>query len=248
MSLASFDFSPSMTLSYFAERPNRFIIKCILASKGTEIEAHLPDSGRLTELLKPGAEIYLLPNNNPERKTAYSAVCVKRPDGKGWVSLNSTVPNRLSGLALKNNLLPSFEKWNYVRSEFTKGKSRWDHLLETDSGEKMVVEVKGVTLTDNNQTGYFPDAVTARGTKHVLELIDINEEKGWHAALLFVAQRSDIKELKPADWIDPAFSRAMRKADSAGVLTAACRCDVSPRGMRLTDEIPVVLDKPADKL
>ncbi|PYZ94009.1 DNA/RNA nuclease SfsA [Salipaludibacillus keqinensis] len=238
---AAIKYSDSLVPARFVNRLNRFMISCKLVRDGEEVEAHLPDSGRLKELLISGKELYLLPNANPNRKTKFSAVCVERPDGLGWVSINSQIPNKLAQLAFTHYLLPSFRSWDYERAEFTKGHSRWDHLLKTKD-EKMIVEVKGVTLADENQKGFFPDAVTSRGTKHVLELIEINKEPKWRSALLFVAQREDLTEIRPASHIDPKFAKALKEASIAGVKIIACRSEVTLKGIRLLDEIPVCID------
>jgi sugar fermentation stimulation protein A len=225
----------------FIDRPNRFLIRCKLLESGDTVEAHLPDSGRLKELLIKGVELYVLPNSDPARKTKFSAVCVKDLAGDNWVSINATLPNKVAGLAFEQQQLSDFSKWKYLRSEYTKGSSRWDHLLQKDD-EYMVVEVKGVTLVNRKGTGFFPDAVTARGTKHVLELAEISKEPGWQSAILFVAQRSDIKKLQPAAEIDPDFANALLIAEQAGVTMSACRCHVAPNGVRLLDHVPVELN------
>ncbi|WP_280768762.1 DNA/RNA nuclease SfsA [Salipaludibacillus daqingensis] len=238
MTKVKINYSSLMVPSYFVERINRFMIKCKLKESGEKVEAHLPDSGRLKELLIEGQEVYLLPNDNPKRKTRFSAVCVQSADSRGWVSINSQVPNRIAQLAFSSNILLSYKGWEYVRAEYTKGHSRWDHLLKRDE-EQMVVEVKGVTLVNDKKIGFFPDAVTSRGTKHVLELIEINKEKNWKASLLFVAQREDIEEIRPATDIDPVFSEALKSAAKSGVKIVGCRCKVSLDGIQLLDEIPI---------
>ncbi|WP_078577408.1 DNA/RNA nuclease SfsA [Salipaludibacillus agaradhaerens] len=241
MSSVFIPYSSSIIRAIFIDRPNRFLIRCQILESGDIIEAYLPDSGRLKELLIQGAELYLLPNSDPRRKTKFSAVCVKDSTSDNWVSINATLPNKLTGLALEQQQLSDFTNWRYLRSEYTKGRSRWDHLLQKDD-EYMVVEVKGVTLVNRNGTGFFPDAVTARGTKHVLELAEISKELGWRAAILFVSQRSDIKELQPAAEIDPDFTNALLIAEQAGVVLSACRCHVTPNGVRLLDHVPVELN------
>ncbi|MDG5786291.1 DNA/RNA nuclease SfsA [Evansella sp. AB-P1] len=221
----------------FLERPNRFIIICQLQS-GEIVTAHLADSGRLKELLLPGKKVYLKNVNDPNRKTNYSAVIVEREDGNGWVSINTMLPNKLAELAIKERFFPSLEEWEYVRSEFKKGGSRWDLLLEHKSGKKMVVEVKGASLLMNG-SGFFPDAVTERGAKHVRELGQIAKEDGWASTLMFVAQREDIVNLYPAKHIDPNFAEAMKEAKQNGVNMIGCRCAVSVNGIEIIDTIPV---------
>ncbi|MBU9720840.1 MULTISPECIES: DNA/RNA nuclease SfsA [Bacillaceae] len=231
-------FPPNLLPAIFVERPNRFIVKCRLEKTGEMVEAHLADSGRLLELLIPGKLIYLRKVEDPKRKTKYSSVIVEREDGNGWVSLNAQLPNKLAVMAVQGKLIDSLKEWEYVRSEYTKGHSRWDLLLAHKDGRNMLVEVKGATLVKEG-LGTFPDAVTARGTKHVLELAQIQKEDGWETAILFIAQRNDIMSLKPAYHIDPAFGEAMQKAEKAGVKLLGCRADVTLEGIEVTDEIEV---------
>lgn len=230
----------NLVFSQFIERPNRFIIRCHLEKNNEVVEAHLADSGRLTELLVPNKQVILRYVDNPKRKTKFSAVAVEQERGNGWVSINSTLPNELAKMAIENKLFPALANWQYVRSEYRKGNSRWDLLLQCDE-KQMVVEVKGVTLIGEDGIGYFPDAVTKRGTKHITELQQIIGETGWEAAIIFVAQRDDIKEIKPAKHIDPWFSKALQEAKNAGVLILGMRCNVSPKGIEILDEIQVTI-------
>nr|WP_175476024.1 DNA/RNA nuclease SfsA [Evansella caseinilytica] len=232
-------FSTNLLAAIFVDRPNRFIVRCQLSdAPGELVEAHLADPGRLRELLLPGKKMYLQQSDNPNRKTKYSAVMVEREDGAGWVSINSILPNKLAELAIKQRIFPELSGWEYVRAEFTKGKSRWDFLLSHADGRRMVIEVKGASLV-KEQIAYFPDAVTTRGAKHVRELADIVNEEGWEAAVLFVVQRSDVMQVKPAEHIDPGFAAAMREAHAAGVLFLGCRCNVAPAAVEIIDQIQV---------
>lgn len=232
------EYPKGLILGKFLERPNRFIIRCSLEETGEIVEAHLADSGRLKEMLIPGKDVFLLKNNNPNRKTKYSAVIIEREDGNGWVSINAQLPNQLARLGVEGQLIDGLRGWKYVRSEYKKGNSRWDLLLENEAGGKMVVEVKGASLVVEGM-GMFPDAVTSRGAKHVLELAEIAKEPGWEAALLFVAQRDDITKLRPAAHIDPAFAEAMKVAKVAGIRLLGIRCHVSPEGVMLLGVIDV---------
>ncbi|MCD8510655.1 MAG: DNA/RNA nuclease SfsA [Bacillus sp. (in: Bacteria)] len=239
MTTIFYPFPKDLFKATFVERPNRFIVRCALADTGEIVEAHLADSGRLKEMLVPGKTILLQQNNNPNRKTKFSAVIIEREDGDGWVSINAQLPNVLARLAVEGGFLSELQDWKYVRSEFKMGNSRWDLLLEkAGGGKRMVVEVKGASLVVG-EMGMFPDAVTARGAKHVKELAMIARESELDAALLFVAQREDITKLRPAEHIDPAFAEAMREAKAAGVKLLGFRCAVSPEGMTLLDEIDV---------
>ncbi|WP_078597453.1 DNA/RNA nuclease SfsA [Evansella clarkii] len=231
-------FPENLIRAKFIERPNRFIVKCHIEESNELAEAHLPDPGRLLELLVPDTVIYLSKSDDPKRKTKYSAVIIEREDGAGFVSVNTIMPNKLAELAVKNRVLDSLKDWNYIRSEFTKGKSRWDMLLSSNDGRQMAVEVKGVSLAEEGK-GLFPDAVTKRGAKHVRELAEITLEDNWESALIFVTQRSDIASVSPAEHIDPEFAAALSEADKAGVHLLGLRSEVTLRGMEIVEEIPV---------
>ncbi|WP_246056247.1 DNA/RNA nuclease SfsA [Alteribacter natronophilus] len=227
-----------LTEGYFIERPNRFILICGLPD-GEAVRVHLPDPGRLKELLVPGARVMLRYTDDPKRKTKWSAVLVSRDDG-GWVSVNTQIPNVLARQAVEKGLLEELSGWQFVRAEYKKGGSRWDLLLEEAGGtRKMAVEVKGVSLAFEQGRGAFPDAVTARGARHVKELAQLAGEEGWEAALMFVAQRDDISSIEPAGWIDPEFADAISQAAAAGVRILGRKCEVSTERIRMITGDPL---------
>jgi sugar fermentation stimulation protein A len=234
-------FQDTLMQSVFLERPNRFLIRCELNVEGekTIVEAHLPDSGRLKELLIKGRKIWLLPIDKPERKTKWSAALVEVPDQLGFVSINSTLPNRLVEKALKNRAIHELEEWDYIRREYTYKGSRWDFLLQKDECS-LALEVKGVTLI-KNEVGYFPDAVTTRGARHVQELANIAKEINWEAALLFIVQRQDVQAIKPCEQIDPNFAYQLKRAQEAGVKLLGRKCYITLEGIHLGEEVPVLV-------
>jgi sugar fermentation stimulation protein A len=185
----------------------------------------MADPGRLKELLLPERQLWLRPAQKPERKTRWTAVLVESPDGDGLVSLDSTLPNRLIRRALQNRAMEEFQEWGFVKAEETIGRSRFDFLLAGAGGKRLVLEVKSVTLVED-EVGLFPDAVTERGARHVRELGEIAARKGWYAAVLFVLQRSGASEIQAARRIDPKFAEALTKASEAGVRVFGRRCRV----------------------
>ena len=237
-----------LTKAYFVERPNRFLIRCQLAKNekedqqgiqpGQMVEAHLPDPGRMKELLIPGNVVWLKKAHKPGRKTQWSAVLTKAPDSKAYVSVDSTRPNYLIGQALAASLLEELKDWHLLRREATVGSSRFDYLLASPDGRRMALEVKSVTLV-KNKIGLFPDAVTARGARHVRELTDLAQQEGWEACILFVGQRQDMERIQAAADIDPAFAEALNRAHRAGVRILARRCRITPEGVFLDERIPV---------
>lgn len=171
----------------------------------------------------------------PSRKTLWTALLVEDPAGTGWVSVNTAQPNRLVERALEAGALSEFEGWRYVRREVPYGSSRLDFLLKDADGARQYVEVKSVTLVEGG-VAMFPDAVTARGARHVEELIAAVEQ-GHRASVLFVLQRPDAHRIVAARSIDPNFSEALARAEAAGVRVLGRRCVVGWEGIRLGEPV-----------
>jgi sugar fermentation stimulation protein A len=218
----------------FVIRPNRFLLHCEL--EGNEVAVHLADPGRLKELLLPGQRVWVRPAASPARKTAWSAVLIESPDGQGLVSVDTTMPNRLIHEALKAGALEEFDGWTLDRAEWVHGRSRIDFLLARQD-RRLALEVKSVTLVEDG-VALFPDAITARGARHVRELADIARQDGWEAAILFVLQRDDAHRIEAARSIDPAFADALAEARTAGVQILGRRCRVTFEALELTHPVP----------
>lgn len=241
--MVNIQFEQPLQESIFKERPNRFLIRCEIISdegKSELVDAHLPDSGRLKELLIDGRKVWLKYENKVGRKTKWTAVLVETPDRKGLVSINSTVPNRLVEIALQQNEIEELKEWTFSRREYTYKGSRWDFLLENKT-KRLALEVKGVTLI-KGEIGYFPDAVTVRGARHVQELTEISQEDQWDSAILFIVQREDVQVIRPCEEIDPNFSQRLKEAKKAGVKILGRKCHITIEGIELGDSVPVEID------
>lgn len=225
MATASTPIPGPLASSRFVSRHNRFLLQVRLEDTGEVLDAHMADPGRLRELLLPEKRIWIRPASNPQRKTRYTAVLVESPNGKELVSLDTTLPNRLIGEALRLRAMEEFEGWELIRGEVTMGRSRLDFLLGGPDGGRMALEVKSVTLVEDG-IGLFPDAVTERGARHVRELATIAIREGWEAAVLFVLQRSDAGSIQAARRVDPTFAEALAEAKGAGVHVLGRRCGV----------------------
>jgi sugar fermentation stimulation protein A len=201
--------------------------------------AHLADPGRLKELLLPGKTVWLMDHENPARKTKWTAMLCENETHTSLVSLHTALPNKLVENGLKSGGLNEFAGWFYKRAEYKLGDSRWDFLLESKEGKELLLEVKSVTLAEGEK-GMFPDAVTARGTKHVRELTQLS--KHYETAILFIVQRNDLSYMTAAKHIDPKFAEALNEAKSAGVKLYARCCHITVNGIELGNAIPVVLE------
>ena len=220
----------------FHSRPNRFLT--VVEINGELVHSHLPDPGRLKELLLPGAELYLRPvSEEIPRKTRFTTVMVCH---KGqFISLVSTLPNRFVKESLKKNKLPMFKNYKLLKPEVTVGKHRFDFLLESPKGKLFYLEIKSVTYVENG-IAQFPDAVTERGARHAMALAELVEQ-GNEAGILFVCQRKDGKLFKPMWERDPRFSEALVHSYNSGVKVWCIACSVTLKSITLIREIPVNL-------
>ena len=222
----------------FIERPNRFIT--IIEIGGEKHKSHLPDPGRLKELLIPGASLMVRPApENKERSTAFTTIMVNL---KGqWISLVSTLPNQFVKYSFQKNRIPIFQKYKLVRPEVTIRNHRFDFLLSNKSGKNFFLEVKSVTFVKDG-IAKFPDAVTTRGMNHAKTLTDLVKE-GEFAGILFVCQRPDATLFEPMWDRDPMFSNVLFNAYKMGVKVWCITLNVSQTEISFNKEIPVNLKK-----
>lgn len=226
---------PDLVRARFVERPNRFVVNAVL-DDGRPAVCHLGDPGRLVELLVPGAPLFVAAADAPHRKTAWTVKLVEAPSGD-LVSVDTTLPNRLVARALAAGALEELAGWSVERREFTVGGSRFDFLLRRP-GRTRLLEVKSVTLVEGG-VALFPDAVTARGARHLRELAAEASAGRQEAAVLFVVQRRVARLIRAAREIDPAFADALAGACRAGVELLGRRCRVGVDGVVLAAPIPV---------
>ncbi len=214
----------------FLERPNRFEA---LVRLGDRVErVHVPNTGRLKELLLPGAEVMLLESDNPRRKTRYSLAFVRKREH--WFCIVSAWANRVFAEAVKKGAVDWLA--GEVRGEVRRQGSRMDFLI----GGSTWVEVKGVTYEEDG-IARFPDAPTERGRRHLDELIRLRES-GACSAVVFVALMGNATCFEPFAQRDPAFARKLREAAEGGVLVRAYKCRVRPEEVVLEEELPVDLE------
>ncbi|MCR4797822.1 MAG: DNA/RNA nuclease SfsA [Lachnospiraceae bacterium] len=207
----------------FLERPNRFIARVEI--EGQRETVHVKNTGRCKELLLPGCEVWLTAPGTPGRKTKYDLVAVRKDTGVLF-NIDSQAPNKV----VKEWLLKKdYEK---VAPEYTYGDSRIDFYMERGK-EKYLMEVKGCTL-EIDGIGYFPDAPTERGIKHIRELIRAKKE-GYHAILAFVIQMDGVTEVRPHIETHPEFGEAMEAAKKAGVKILFLPCHVEPGELLLKE-------------
>ena len=220
---------PNMISGHFLSRPNRFIAHVEIGGK--EEIVHVKNTGRCRELLQPGTEVWCQESTNPNRKTKFDLITVRK--GDRLINMDSQAPNIAAGEWLRSGGLGEITD---LKAESFHGDSRFDFSFEKD-GKKCFLEVKGVTL-ENDGVCAFPDAPTERGVKHLKGLTKLAQE-GYGAYVLFVIQMPDVKYLHPNDETDPAFGAALREAAAAGVQVIAMDCAVSEDTMEI--RLPVLV-------
>ncbi|MCM1099851.1 MAG: A/G-specific adenine glycosylase [Clostridium sp.] len=218
----------------FVERPNRFVAYVQL--EGHRVKAHVKNTGRCRELLRPGAKVILAKSDNPNRATAYDLVAVEK-DGR-MVNMDSQAPNQVVREWLMRGGL--FHDLILVRPETVYGQSRLDFYLETPK-EKVFLEVKGVTLEEDG-VARFPDAPSERALKHLQELIRAKRE-GYRACVLFVIQMKGVRYLLPNWDTHKAFGEELTRAREAGVELYAYDCHVTEDGLEIGESVPVFVNE-----
>lgn len=209
----------NITKGIFLDRPNRFIAHVEL--DGRRETVHVKNTGRCRELLLPGAEVWLTAPGTEGRKTKYDLVTVQKENGL-LVNIDSQAPN----MVVREWLVR--QEYDVIIPEYTYGESRIDFYLERGK-ERTLMEVKGCTL-EINGTGYFPDAPTDRGVKHLRELAKAVKD-GYRAALAFAIQMDGITEVRANIQTHPEFGTAMEEAAAAGVEILFLPCHVEPDGL-----------------
>ena len=222
---------PNMIPGTFLSRPNRFIAKVLI--DGVEETVHVKNTGRCRELLPAGAEVWCHKSDNPNRKTKFDLITVKK--GDRLINMDSQAPNTAAGEWLRSGGLVEIEN---LKAETFHGDSRYDFSFTKD-GKQCFLEVKGVTLEEDGVCA-FPDAPTERGAKHLRGLTEA-AKAGFGAYVLFVIQMADVKYLRPHDERDPAFGQALREAAENGVTVMAMDCAVDVDSMEIRLRVPVKL-------
>ena len=215
----------------FLARPNRFVAH--IEIDGREEVVHVKNTGRCRELLPVGAEVWCQRSSNPNRKTKFDLITVRK--GSRLINMDSQAPNAAAREWLLSGGLGPIEN---LKAETVHGDSRFDFSFTKD-GRQCFLEVKGVTL-ENNGICAFPDAPTERGAKHLRGLTEA-AKAGFGAHVLFVIQMADVKYLHPNDATDPQFGSALREAAANGVQVMAVDCAVTVDSMVIGKEVPVVL-------
>ncbi len=216
-------------------RYKRFLADVELAD-GRQLTVHCPNTGSMLGCSAPGLPAMISRSDNPGRKYPHTLEMVMVDNG--WVGVNTSRTNRLVREAIENSIFSELLPFDEIRAEVKSGNSRLDFLL-SGPAESTYIEVKNCTLARQG-VAMFPDAVTTRGSKHLLELMRQHRE-GHRAAIIFCVQMGNVSGFAPAADIDPIYAENLAAAVAEGVLALACRAEVSPTGIVVNDRLAVTI-------
>ena len=229
------EFTKSLIKGKLIKRYKRFFTDVKLRRE--TVTAHCPNTGSMKGLLDEGNEVYLLPNNDPKRKLKFGLEIIN--SRKNLVGVNTHMANRIVHHALENNLISELKNNDVIKPEvFFNKETRFDFLLEKNT-QKSFLEVKNVTLFRDKNTAEFPDAITSRGSKHLLTLIDAIK-KGYKTYLLFLVQIQNMKYFKIAKDIDEQYYTNYLLAKKAGVNFLAYRCNISSKKIFIDQKLKII--------
>jgi sugar fermentation stimulation protein A len=197
------------------------------------VTAHCPNTGSMMGLLDAGNKVLLSKSDNEKRKLKYTLEVIKLK--KSHVGVNTHRTNRIVEKALNDNVLNFVRNITEVRREVKYGENSKVDFVVTTPKEEVYIEVKNVTLSREKKTAEFPDAVTIRGSKHLIELAKL-KKKGIRAVMLYVIQRDDINSFKRASDIDPIYAKNLKKAMKSGVEVFCYDCKFSKKDISINSE------------
>ena len=228
------NFTKKLITGEFIKRYKRFFVD--IKVNNNIVTAHCPNTGSMMGLLNKGNKVWLSESNNPKRKLKYTLQIIEDQNSK--VGVNTHLTNKIVLDALNNELIRDFENLNYLKQEVNFGENtRFDFLIKKKT-KKYFIEVKNVTLSRRKGVAEFPDAVTSRGQKHILELLKARK-KGYEIYLLFIIQRNDCSRFELAKDLDPDYCNLLMKAVKKKLNILCYDCKFSSKGIKLNREIQI---------
>ena len=229
------EFTKSLIKGNLIKRYKRFFVDVKINKE--IVTAHCPNTGSMKGLLDEGNEVYLLQNDNPKRKLKYGLEIIKAKNK--LVGVNTHLANKIVNHGLTNNLINELKNNDSIKQEvFFNKETRFDFLLQKNK-KKIFVEVKNVTLFRDKKTAEFPDAITSRGSKHLLELINAIK-KGYKTYLIYLVQIQNMEYFKIAKDIDIEYNKNYLIAKKAGVNFLAYRCKINSRQILIDKKLKIL--------
>jgi len=232
-------FSPALRPATLVARYKRFLAD-VITPEGETLTIHCPNTGAMTGCATPGDTVWYSTSDNAKRKYPHTWEITQTQTG-AFICVNTQRANQLAKEAILDGVIPSLTGYNLLKSEVKYGEegSRIDIMLQADDRPRCYIEVKSVTLAEKTY-GYFPDAVTLRGQKHLRELMSV-AASGDRAVLLFAVLHSAIEYFSPAHHIDARYAQLLTEAQQKGVEILAYKAELSADNMTLMSPLPVTL-------
>lgn len=232
-------FTPPLKHATLIQRYKRFLAD-VVTPEGETFTLHCPNTGAMTGCATPGDTVWYSTSENTKRKYPHTWELTQTQTG-AFICVNTLQANTLAKEAIQANLIPELIGYNTLKSEVKYGEenSRIDIMLQADDRPNCYIEVKSVTLAEN-EFGYFPDAVTVRGQKHLRELMGV-VAGGERAVLLFTILHSAIEYFSPAHHIDAKYAQLLIEAQKQGVEILAYKAELSADNMTLISPLPIAL-------
>ncbi|WP_338534351.1 DNA/RNA nuclease SfsA [Leclercia adecarboxylata] len=232
-------FTPALQPATLVQRYKRFLAD-VVTPEGVTLTLHCPNTGAMTGCATPGDTVWYSTSLNIKRKYPHTWEITQTAEGE-YICVNTLRANQLVKEAISLDLIPELRGYNSLKTEVKYGaeNSRIDFLLQAEDQPECYIEVKSVTLADRDN-GYFPDAVTLRGQKHLRELISVAAE-GKRAVLFFAVLHSAIGKFSPARHIDPKYAQLLNEAQKQGVEVLAYKAELSADNITLRSALPVTL-------
>lgn len=233
------DYHPALRRATLVQRYKRFLAD-VITPEGEALTIHCANTGAMTGCATPGDTVWYSTSASLTRKYPHSWELTETQQGD-WICVNTLRANSLVKEAISHQMIPELSGYTAMRSEVKYGaeKSRIDFLLQADNRTNCYIEVKSVTLLQQGK-GYFPDAVTVRGQKHLRELAKIAEE-GERAVLFFAVLHSGIEDVSPARHIDAQYAELLAQAKRSGVEVLCYKARLSPEGLFIEKPLIVKL-------
>jgi len=229
-------FNQTLRAAILIKRYKRFLAD-VETEDGRLLTVHCPNSGSMRGCSTPGSEVMISRSDNPKRKYPHTLEMVKVK--AGWVGINTARTNHLAAEAFAKGVVAEIGTVDHIQREVkTSSRTRLDFLLQKGA-RRIYVEVKNCTLVEND-VAMFPDAVTVRGTKHLLELLSL-KQAGFEAVVLFCVQRQDGHSFTAAHHIDPEYGDTLSLVHRHGVLVLAYEADVTPSAIEIVGRLPVAV-------
>jgi len=229
------EFTKSLVKGKLIKRYKRFFADIKLNKE--VVTAHCPNTGSMMGLLNEGSEVYLIKNDDPKRKLKYGLEIIKSRNN--LVGVNTHMANKIAHHGLKNNLIKELKNNENIKPEvFFNKETRFDFLIEKNK-QKIFMEVKNVTLFRDKNTAEFPDAITSRGSKHLLTLIDAIKQ-GYKSYLLFLVQIENMEYFRIAKDIDSEYYKNYLIAKKAGVNFLAYRCKINSKEIFIDKKLKII--------